>query len=69
MLTAEEYERLQIALKALGPHIGSMSDWRKNFFEDMVKRTSQYGQRTFVSEKQWDVIHDVYEEIEGDELP
>lgn len=69
MMTAEEYERLQIALKALGPHIGSLSPWRKNFFEDMVKRTSTYGQRTFISEKQWDVVRDVYREIVGDDLP
>lgn len=69
MLTAEEYERLQIALKALGPHIGSMSGWRKGFFEDMANRTSRFGQRTFVSEKQWGIIRDVYEEIVGDELP
>jgi len=69
MLTDEEHERLTIAIKALEPHIGSLPDFRKRFMEDTVARVNRYGKRAFMSDKQWDILHDIYEDVVGDELP
>lgn len=36
-----------------------------SFMDSMAERIAQYGENTFISEKQWKVIHEVYDKVSG----
>ena len=36
---------------------GSLSDWEDGFCRDLVEKLEQYGGATYVSERQWEILH------------
>lgn len=36
-----------------------------SFMDSMADRIEQYGDRTFISDKQWKVIHEIYDKVSG----
>jgi hypothetical protein len=44
-----------------------LAEWEDIFIEDMASRLDSYGFRTFVSERQWEVLERIRGKVQEDE--
>ena len=57
----EELGRVQ-ELLADAEH-ADLSDWEQDFLESLEERIDEWGERTFISIKQWEVIERIEEKL------
>ncbi len=62
-LSERENEYLADVLAAAGEQMKDLTDWEQGFVKDQIKRHEQYGASTFMSKKQWAVIHRIAETV------
>jgi DNA polymerase III subunit epsilon len=56
-------ERLQELLKTANDYIDDLSDWEQDFVTDLAAKVSQYGDKTFMSDKQWGVLERIERKV------
>lgn len=62
----DEIERIQeILADAEGPDGMNLSSWELNFLSDLEQRVEQYGRRTFISDKQMEVLDRIEAKLRG----
>jgi hypothetical protein len=62
-MTREEYEWIDRLRAASDLHWDELTDWEKKFMEDLLEGFRQYGIRTKISKKQWEIITRISEKI------
>lgn len=65
-LNAADYAEFNRMLEELAPEVKAMRDTPRNFMTDMIDKNGQYGERVFVSVKQFGWIKQLHEEYVGD---
>lgn len=65
-ITREQFDRLTEMLDALKPHVSKLNNFEQKFVTDQISRLEKWGDRIFMSEKQWKMIAKIYEEAIGD---
>lgn len=61
-MTEEDNDRFELIIngyKEFG-HDSDLTQWERDFMDSQVERFEQYGSRTRVSDKQWDVLDRIY---------
>lgn len=66
-LDATQYAKFVSILEDLKPHIEDMNEAPSNFVSDQIERNTQFGARTFVSDKQMAWLERLHEEFIGSE--
>lgn len=61
-----DYAKFNQMLEELAPEVDGMKDTPRNFLSDMIEKNKLYGERVFVSVKQFDWIKKLHEEFVGD---
>jgi hypothetical protein len=59
----DDYERVREILRDAEPHAARLTDWEREFAEDMLERVRRYGDVTHVSEKQMEIINRIERKI------
>jgi len=62
-MTREEYDWMDRLQAACDIHWKELTDWEKKFMEDILERFRQWGIKTKISPKQWEVITRISEKI------
>lgn len=65
-LDEKDYSEFSRILEELGPEVDNMNDTPKSFVKDMIEKNGLYGERVFVSPKQFDWLKKLHEEFVGD---
>lgn len=65
-LSERDYPEFSRMLEELAPEVDGMKDVPRNFLSDMIEKNRLYGERVFVSPKQFDWIKKLHEEFVGD---
>lgn len=65
-LNETDYAKFAQMLDELQPEVARMNGSPFNFLTDMIGKNEQYGERVFVSAKQFDWIKKLHEEYIGD---
>jgi hypothetical protein len=65
-LNADQMEKLETLLQGLEPEIKNLNPSSQSFVRDQIKRFDQYGDRMFISPKQWAWLEDLYKKNVGD---
>jgi len=63
LLTDKECAWLERIQTEIDDPCDYLTAWEQNFTEDLLRRFRQYGDRTQISKKQWDVITRISEKI------
>lgn len=66
-LSEERFRSLNEMLDRIEPDIKHLSQWQQGFIRDQIARLAQYGQDTFMSDKQVVQIKKAYKEVTGSE--
>ena len=64
-LSEERFNAIQEMLAAIEPEIKHLSEWQQGFIRDQMDRIAQYGQDTFMSDKQMAQIRKAYKDVTG----
>lgn len=62
-MTQEEYEWMNRLQAATDLHWNELTDWEKNFMEDILERFRRWGMKTKITQKQWEIITRISEKI------
>jgi len=62
-MTREEYDWMCRLRDATDIHWKELTDWEKKFMEDLLERFRQWGIKTKISAKQWEIIARISEKI------
>lgn len=65
-LSERDYAEFNRIVEELTPEVDNMNDTPKSFVRDMIQKNSLYGERVFVSPKQFDWLKKLHEEFVGD---
>lgn len=65
-LNEKDYAEFNRLLEELGPEVENMKETPRSFMSDMIAKNNEYGERVFVSPKQFDWIKKLHEEYIGD---
>lgn len=64
-LNEKDYSEFNRIVSELEPEIDNMKETPQSFVADMVEKNSLYGERVFVSPKQFDWLKKLHEEFVG----
>ena len=64
-LDAKDYAEFARILEELGLEVDNMKETPRNFAADMIEKNKLYGEREFVSPKQFDWLKKLHEEFVG----
>lgn len=64
-LDPERYALFKQAMEGLEPELKKLNDTPRKFVEDQLQRHEQYGERMFVSDKQFNWMKQLHEEHVG----
>ncbi len=64
-LSEERFNEIREMLSVIEPELKHLSDWQKGFIRDQITRLDQYGQDTFMSDKQITQIRKAYRDVTG----
>lgn len=62
-MTQKEFAWLKRIEAGVDKAWDDLSDWEKRFIEDLLERLRQWGMKTFISKKQWEIITRISEKI------
>jgi len=62
-LTIEEYDWLKKMRPAVDEHWDELTGFEKQFIESLLQRFDQYGMRTMISQKQWEIVTAISEKV------
>jgi hypothetical protein len=62
-MTIKEYEWLGQLSTACDLHWDELTEWEKKFMEDILERFREWGIKTKISPKQWEIITRISEKI------
>jgi len=62
-LSVQEYDWLQRFRTAVDRHWVGLTEFEKRFCGDLLARFEQFGIRTFVSRKQWEIVAEIGEKV------
>lgn len=65
-LDDKDYAEFSRILEELEPELGSLTGQAVTFVPDMIEKNKLYGERVFVSPKQFDWLKKLHEEFVGD---
>lgn len=65
-LDEKDYAEFNRILEELGPEVDNMQATPQSFVRDMIEKNGLYGERVFVSPKQFDWLKKLHEEFVGD---
>ena len=65
-ITREQNDRLTEMLAELEPHLSKLNNFEQGFVGDQIARHKKYGDRIYMSEKQWKLLGKIYEDAIGD---
>lgn len=64
-LSVEAEEKFQFMLSSISENVKVLSEWEKNFYDDMVKRYDEFAANIRLSEKQWAAMDRIYTKATG----
>lgn len=68
-MTSEQADKLsQTIEEAKICEEGALNDFETSFMVSMEERYTKYGDDTFVSPKQWNIINQVYDKLVGSDV-
>lgn len=62
-MTPKEFDWLNKIEKEIDKCWDDLTPWEQRFMEDLLERFKQYGQRTLISKKQWEILLRISEKI------
>ncbi len=65
-LSETDYSEFNRILQELSPEVDDMKEPSQGFVKDMIEKNGLYGERVFVSGKQFDWLKSLHEQFVGD---
>lgn len=59
----KEYDWMNRLQASADKHWDELTDWEKKFLEDILERFRQWGKKTKITPKQWEIITRISEKI------
>lgn len=63
MLTQKEFDWMKRLERALDEQWDELTDWEKQFVEDILERFRRWGESIKISKKQWDILTRISEKV------